>query len=136
MIVCLIISAVALSCSFAAAALSCSFAAAALSCGFAAAALSCGFAAAALSCSFAPYKSFVSLLFQYIHYMSYNIIRITILLLYHLWDKLHRFTWLISNETTTLKTENLRRVGVKFKCTHLSHKYQTICIGNVTFWAK
>jgi hypothetical protein len=78
--------------------LTCGFAAAALSCSFAAAALSCGFAAVALSCSFAPYKSFVFLLFQYIHYMSYNIIRITILLLYHLWDKLHRFTWLISNE--------------------------------------
>jgi hypothetical protein len=45
--------------------------------------------AAALSCSFAPYKSFVSLLFQYIYYMSYNIIRITILLLYHLWDKVY-----------------------------------------------
>jgi len=37
--------------------------------------------AVALSCSFAPYKSFVSVLFQYIHYMSYNIIRIAFILL-------------------------------------------------------
>ena len=37
--------------------------------------------AAALSCDFSPYKSFVSLLFQFIHYISYNIIRITFLLL-------------------------------------------------------
>jgi len=36
--------------------------------------------AAALSCSFAPYNSFVSVLFQYIHYMSYNTIRITCIL--------------------------------------------------------
>ena len=45
--------------------------------------------AVALSCSFAPYKSIVSLLFQCIHYMSYNIIRIAIILLYHLWDKVY-----------------------------------------------